>query len=124
MKTLFMLVFAAMLFAGSTRSSAQETAPTPTVKEQLAMEADSLEARRRALREEGTMLEKREFELKQEIADLTGRLTAAKLELKRNKVEQKDHKLREKELKMDKKEHKMDKKEAKRAAKEAKKAEK
>lgn len=124
MKKQLLVVLFALFAAGSIQSVAQETAPAPTKQEQLANEADSLELRRRAMREEQTMLDKREIELQQEIADLTARLKAAKLELKSNSISQKDLAKRGKELKIDTKQHKMEKKQAKRAAKEAKKAQK
>ncbi|MCB9357516.1 MAG: hypothetical protein H6505_02995 [Calditrichaeota bacterium] len=122
MKKLLLMLVVAFILGGTLPLLAQDTAPAPTKKEELANEADSLEARRRAMREEQTMLDKQALELKQEIADLTARLQAAKLELKSNGVSQKDLSKRMKELKIDTKQHKMESKQAKRAEKDAKRA--
>ena len=50
MKKLLVLAFAAMLVVGVTQNYAQDTGEIEAKKEMLANEADSLEARRRAMR--------------------------------------------------------------------------
>ena len=124
MRKLLFVILLAMVLAGASQNYAQETGTPITPQAQLSLEADSLEARRRAMREEQTMLDKRSIELQQEIADLKGRLKAATLELKSNRISQKDLARRGKELKIDTKQHKVEKSQAKRAAKDARRAEK